>query len=634
MCGIAGFLGPPPGGDPEAFLHRAAESIAHRGPDGHGTWCDMDTLVGFAHTRLSIVDLSDAGRQPMVSADGRWVIAFNGEIYNFLELRNEIERHCKQQWRGHSDTEILLQAIAIWGTREAIYKCNGMFAIAIWDRIEHTLTLVRDRIGEKPLYFGWVDKTIVFGSELGVLRTHPRWCHNIDESALAEMLSRGYIAAPATIHPNVFKLPAGCMLVLRIGDAKANWSRQQLHDRMERYWSAAELADAGIASPWTGSYEEARHALQDLIDESVRIRMRADVEVGALLSGGVDSTLIATSMARQSSQPIHTFTVRFEEDGFDESSRAAHVARVIGSRHSEVPLPSSAALNEVIELAKVYDEPFADVAALPAMVVNAFARQRVKVVLSGDGGDEFFLGYQRYIDATRYWQTAGNAPRFMHKATDFALRSAGNLLPAGKWTEKALRMAERVAAENCNQYLNTVQSHPGASAFIRSPVSIDHFESGTWKIDERMRRVDQAKRLPDGILTKVDRSSMHHALEVRCPLLDPRIMAFAWTLPHGFLLQRGKGKEILRSLLRLTPALDNAHLPKHGFDVPIANWLRGPLREWAEDLFADEILKHHSILNIDAIARGKALHMSGRADFSYALWSLLMYVTWSRLHAH
>jgi asparagine synthase (glutamine-hydrolysing) len=632
MCGIAGFLGHPPGGEPEAFLYKAADSIAHRGPDGCGTWYDVECSIGLVHRRLSIVDLSDAGRQPMISADGRWTLVFNGEIYNFLELRSEIERHRKPQWRGRSDTEVLLAAITLWGARAAIQKCNGMFAIALWDRVERSLTLIRDRIGEKPLYFGWIGETIVFGSELGVLRAHPNWTHNVDEAALSEMLSNGYIAAPATIHPNVFKLAPGCMMTLRIDDTKTQWSRQKLQDRVEQYWSVDALADSGIATPWTGSYNEAEHALRDLIDDSVRIRMRADVEIGVLLSGGVDSTLIATSMAKQASGPIHSFTVRFEEEGFDEGSDAASTARFIGSRHSEISLTASSALLEVTELATVYDEPFADPAALPAMIVSAFARERVKVVLSGDGGDEFFLGYQRYLDAIGYWRVAGNVPPSVHRTAGLALQMAGHLVPEGKWSQKALRMAERIASENYDQYLNLVQSHPGTSTFIRRSIRAGHCESGQGSIDQQMRRADQAKRLPDGILTKVDRASMRHALEVRCPLLDPRIMAFAWTLPRAFLLRRGKGKALLRSVLRSTSALGNTSSPKRGFDVPIANWLRGPLREWAQDLLSDDVLKQHSILDVDAIARCKTLHMSGRADFGYALWSLLMYVSWSRQH--
>ncbi|HEX4853465.1 asparagine synthase (glutamine-hydrolyzing) [Arenimonas sp.] len=633
MCGIAGLLGSGASGAAELLL-AMGEALRHRGPDGAGVWTDGCT-IGLVHRRLSILELTEAGHQPMHSRDARWTLSFNGEIYNHALLKRELEAIRQRSWRGRSDTEVLVEAIAEFGVEGALQRCEGMFALAVWDARLQVLHLARDRFGEKPLYVGWIGGDIVFGSELRALREHPGWRHAVEPRALDWYFRVGYVPAPWSIHPGVYKVPAATLISLGPGDTGAAPGVGGFRSRLRRYWSVEEAVSASLSDPWEGSYSEAMEAVQGVLDASVRSKMLADVPIGALLSGGIDSTLVVASMARQSVGQVKTFTVGFEVGASDESEPASQTASYWGTDHQTVLLPADSALNMVDRLADVYDEPFADAAQLPAILVSQALNGKVKVALTGDGGDELFQGYQRYLDADRNWRMLRLVPASLRPSLAAAVRAVSGISIRGAFAERMLRQSERIGARDLESYGLSLMTFVGASAGFSPdgnawpgiPKVLSNTSPGPC-----LRWLDQSFSLPEGINTKLDRASMSTGIELRAPYLDVPLFSLAWRLPESWLATGGVGKCILRSLARTQAPPQISTLRKQGFDVPIAEWLRGPLRDWASDLLSIPALKEDPFLDPTRIRRMLEDHLARRADHAHALWAVLVYRVWAVRH--
>lgn len=634
MCGIAGILGYGTE-DFQLALGAMADSLKHRGPDAAGIWFDINAGIGLAHRRLSILDLSPQGAQPMVSASGRFVLSYNGEIYNHHELRTKLDASRSITWRGHSDTEVLLEAIEHWGVRASLELSNGMFALAVWDRLERKLTLARDRLGEKPLYIGWVGGKLVFASELKALRRLAGWRHDIDRRALAQLLRFGYVPAPLSIHPGIFKLPSASLITFTADDATDSISLEMFTARCTRYWSLAEVAASGTANPFDGNSTEAVDALQVLLADAVRLRMEADVPVGAMLSGGIDSSLVAALMQQSSSRPVSTFTIGFREDDFDEAPHARSIASYLGTDHTEFHLESDYALKVIPQLPEVYDEPFADPSQIPTMLVSAIARQHVTVALSGDGGDELFFGYGRYADALRVWSRIGGLPASCRAFLGGAGRVVGNMIAGPQCLGFRLdRFGRRINASDFDAYYSNLLSlaltptAAGGGAVLPEvtiPAEIDDPMT-------RMMFIDQSFYLPEDILTKVDRASMAAGLEMRVPLLDHRVVAFSWRLPPALRYNGREGKVLLRQLLYRHIPRELLDRPKRGFAIPLDDWLRGPLRKWMEDLLTPAPMRAEGYIDADIVTKLVTNHLSGRANNGYALWPVLMFEAWQRCY--
>lgn len=629
MCGVAGVLGP--GASQAATVAAMAASLVHRGPDGEGIWKDESGLLALAHRRLAILDLSPAGAQPMTDASGRWVISFNGEIYNHRQLRQSLAGICRA-WRGTSDTEVLLEAIAAWGLAAALAKCEGMFAFALWDRQARDLVLVRDRMGERPLYVGWVGRDIAFGSELGALRVHPEWRGGIVEPAVSAYLRWGFIPAPMSIHPGVFKLPAGTLLRLRPSDAGVPFSPEAFQGRLEHYWRLSSVVDSARQDPWRGSFDEAVGAAQSLLDRAVACRMQADVPVGALLSGGVDSSLVVESMQRQSPIAVKTFTVGFDDAAIDESAVASRVARLLGTEHHALHLPMTRASELARRAASVYDEPFADVAQLPAMLVSQAVRNHVTVALTGDAGDELFAGYQRYRDCARAWAMRSALPNAAARVVGLLMKGLAAADPGrcGRLPVRADRSLGRWRSDRLDDFYEDWLAFPGSPVCRGTSLAEGVGQSPLAPLSAmaRMRFLDQGATLPEGIHTKLDRASMAYGLELRVPLLDSSLVAFSWRLPERWLRRGPRGKVILRALLARTLPGGIAARPKQGFDVPIGAWLRGGLREWAGDLISSG--GNIPGLDILQLRRSFEAHLAGRVDHGHALWAALVLIAWGQ----
>ena len=616
-----------------------ADRIRHRGPDGDGVWADTEAGIAIAHRRLSILDLSPAGNQPMLSANGRWVLAYNGEVYNHLELRERLEGEgSAPPWRGHSDTETLLAAIEAWGLDEALKRSVGMFALALWDRSDRVLWLARDRIGEKPMYYGWQGDTFLFGSELKALRAHPAFNAAVDRSALALLLRHNYISGPYSIYAGIHKLPPGTWLKLGVGQREV---------QPVAYWSLAEVAERGTANPFAGSDAEAVDVLEKKLGSAVRGQMTADVPLGTLLSGGIDSSLIASLMQMNSDRPVRTFTIGFEEKVYDEAVHARAVAAHLGTAHTEMRLSANDALGLIPELPAMYDEPFADSSQLPTHLVMKLARQHVKVALSGDAGDEFFGGYNRYVLAPSIWNKMRLLPAWSRSLFGATLSLApvaplnslwhafGNPLGTAQLGTKLQRVGQRLATVSSLDDLYVEL----ASEWRHSMPVIGEIASSTTLLSNRanwpclkdpaarMMVLDGLTFLPDDILVKVDRASMAASLETRAPFLDRDVMEFAWSLPMSMKLRDGKGKWILRELLDRHVPRALIERPKMGFGIPLDEWLRGPLRDWAESLLAEERLKREGFLDPVPIRATWQRHLRGEG-FGYRLWSVLMFQAW------
>ncbi len=634
MCGIAGFLLTSPEWGEERLAGAAremGEALRHRGPDAGGEWVDAPAGVAVAHRRLSILDLSETGSQPMRSASGRHVIVYNGEVYNFPELRDELEA-AGTRFRGHSDTEVLLEGLERWGMVGTLPRLSGMFAFALWDADSRRLTLARDRAGKKPLYYGWAGNAFVFASELKALRAFPGFSADVDRVALGRYLQLGWVPGPRTIHAAVRKLPAGCAVTVEAGGSESE-------ARPQPYWSALDAAKNGLAGAVREIGEaEAVETLEALLAEAVRARMVADVEVGALLSGGIDSSLTVALMQRASPVPVKTFTIGFEVERYDESEAARALASHLGTEHTELMVRAEDALAVIPELPRIYDEPFADPSEIPTFIVSRLARERVKVALSGDGGDELFAGYKRYPRALKSWSRWGNMPAPLRGGLAAGLEGLarrGARSGSGRWAGKAERLSRAIGAgdggelsfrmhQRCSRPEDLVPGFRPEGRYGLAP-------AGTAEIADPLQAMmyaDFAAYLVDDVLVKVDRASMALGLEVRCPLLDSRVLEFAWSLPRGLRIGDGGGKRIPRKLLeRLVPA-GLSQRPKRGFSPPVGAWLRGPLREWAEDLLAEGRLRREGFLHPEAVRALWAQHLAGWKDREQLLWAVLMFQAW------
>lgn len=648
MCGLVGYLnGHGRGNLAAAQLRKMTDGIALRGPDSEGQWLDADSGIALGHRRLAIVDLSPAGHQPMPSARGRYVIAFNGEIYNHLQLRAELERvSMATAWRGHSDTETLLAGFDAWGIQATVERCIGMFAFAVWDKVTQTLTLGRDRLGEKPLYYGWQgtgqNATFLFGSELKALKAHPAFAAGIDRNALCLLMRHNYIPAPYSIYQGIAKLEPGCLLTVSLAHPEP---------KVVRYWSTAEVAVSGCAAPFAGSAEHAVDALEVLLKSAVQQQMVADVPLGAFLSGGIDSSTIVALMQTQSASPVKTFTIGFNETGYNEAVHAKAVATHLGTDHTEMYVTPQQALDVIPRLPTLYCEPFSDSSQIPTFLVSQLARQQVTVSLSGDAGDELFCGYSRYVLADKLWKKISAVPPVGRRWGASLLTG----IPPTRWNALLGPLQGMMPAHLRHANLGD-KLHKGASVLASADVAalyrglVSHWDDpasvvigGTEPptaltgnapqlagLDDiqRMMALDTLTYLPDDILTKVDRAAMGVSLETRVPFLDHRVVEFAWKLPQSMKLRDGVGKWILREVLYRHVPKALVDRPKMGFGVPIGDWLRGPLKDWAEALLDESRLRQEGYFYPAPIRQKWAEHLSGKRNWQYHLWDVLMFQAW------
>jgi asparagine synthase (glutamine-hydrolysing) len=635
MCGIVGFFDGDAASEGSALAARAqrmAETLTHRGPDDQGVWTDPRVGLALGHRRLSIVDLSPEGHQPMVSADERWVITYNGEIYNYLELRDELAAR-RYPFRGHSDTEVMLAAFQEWGVERAVERFNGMFAFAAWNRSERLLYLVRDRLGEKPLYYGWQGQTFLFGSELKALRAHPAFRAAISPNVLALYLRHNYVPAPHSIYQGIYKLPPASVLVLHPGSRGDEAPRA--------YWKMAEVLAASEHQVLDVSDEEAIERLDAELRDAVRLRMHADVPVGAFLSGGVDSSTVVALMQQQSSRPVETFTIGSTVEAKDEAVPAAAVARHLGTSHSELYVTPEEARDVIPLLPRLYDEPFADSSEIPTFLVSRLARTKVTVSLSGDGGDEIFAGYERYANVESTWKLVERLPSAGRRWAGDVLRGilervgGGPGVARNRVIGRVARIAELLSLKSsADCYTSAVSGwkHPTAvvlgSEEPRGSLGLAQEIDTERSFLERMQAWDMLSYLPDDILVKLDRASMGVSLESRIPLLDHRLIELAWRLPERFKVRGRTTKWILRQVLYryVPPAL--IERPKRGFGIPVSAWIRGPLREWAEDLLSEGSLKRQGFFNARWIVEAFRQHTVGSHELDTELWTILMFQAW------
>ena len=675
MCGFAGFLTTATGSldcqtsaSMNALAMHMAQAIEHRGPDDAGTWADPQVGIALGFRRLSIVELSAAGHQPMHSATGRYVITFNGEIYNHMDLRLELPG---LKWRGHSDTETLLAAFEVWGVEQTLKKTIGMFAIALWDIQTRTLHLARDRFGEKPLYYGWVgggsNSAFVFGSELKALRTHNLFSNSISREALALYMRFTYVPAPHSIYQNIYKLEPGCLLSIDVAALNSSGNplnplshalrppAQQSCLTLQRWWSLADVVQTGVNRQITDDVQ-AVFELDKRLKEAVRIQSLADVPLGAFLSGGIDSSTIVALMQQQSSQSVKTFTVGFESASFDESPHARAVARHLGTDHSELFVTAAEAQAVIPLIPVMYDEPFADSSQIPTHLVCRAARQKVTVALSGDAGDELFGGYNRYFWGPRIWSRLAWLPYPVRNALGAALSTVpisawdvlslplNAILPASQGIaragDKAHKLAARLSAvRNLDELYLSLVSEWQDPAHVVKPGSVQFSNSigqlndplpaqGVDQPQLRMMYRDSTTYLPDDILCKVDRAAMATSLETRVPFLDHRVAELAWQLPLQMKIRANEGKWALRQVLYKYVPRDLIDRPKAGFGIPLGQWLRGPLRDWAEDLLSETRLQSEGYFHPLPIRTKWLDHQSGKCDHSASLWAVLMFQSW------
>ncbi len=634
MCGIAGLLDHRRTLSPEALASHAAlmsQALRHRGPDDRGTWIDADAGLAFAHTRLAIVDLSFAGAQPMVSACGRYVVSYNGEIYNAPELKADLES-VGVNFRGHSDTEVLVEGCAAWGVEATVSRMIGMFAFALWDRRDRVLSLVRDRLGIKPLYWGIQDGRLQFASVLGALECLPDFRREIEPDAVAAYLRFAYVPAPLSIYRGIGKLAPGAILTLGPDGAP----------RETRFWTMEDAVAKGRANPLDVDDDEAVSRLDNLLGDAVARRLVADVPVGAFLSGGIDSSTVAALMRRTSNGVVRTYSIGFDDPKFDEARYAKEVAAHLGTEHTEMRVTPDDALGVIPDLATIYDEPFADSSQIPTALLSRLTRQHVTVALSGDGGDELFAGYNRHRAArllSRVPQGAGRmagrvlgmvGPAFWDRAFAIAPRRFGLSQPS----EKIGKLAVALSAGPDAAYRSAVSQWDEPSRLLlrgrERPGLMDDPAVAALapEATSRMQYLDARTYLPDDILTKVDRATMAVGLEGRVPILDHRVVEFAWRLPLRFRLRGGETKWILRRVLDRYVPRHLVERPKSGFGIPLADWLRGPLRPWAEETLSAARLESGGLLDPAPIRAAWDAHVSGRADHAHRLWAVLMLQDW------
>ncbi|WP_244654876.1 asparagine synthase (glutamine-hydrolyzing) [Sphingomonas sp. CFBP 13733] len=633
MCGIAGFVtGRSLNQGARASLVAMTDAIAHRGPDDDGQWVYPEQGVALGHRRLAIIDLSPAGHQPMSSVSGRYVLVYNGEIYNYAELRTKLEQEEQAPtWRGHSDTEVLLACIEAWGIRSTLEQANGMFAFALWDRQDEVLTLARDRAGEKPLFYGWQGGTFLFASELKALTAYPGFERVINRDAAAAMMRFGYVPAPMCIWQGVHKLPPGYLLEVRPKN-----SEQAVP---QCYWDIATIAAHNARHPLIDT-PDLVNELDALLRDAVRLRMEADVPLGAFLSGGVDSSMVTALMQAQADRPVRTFSIGFGQRAFDESGYARAVAKHLGTDHCELHVDLADVQATIPKLPMIWDEPFADSSQIPTYLVNLLARREVTVALSGDGGDELFAGYNRHVLGARIWEGSARLPGFMRRGIAGALtsRTASGLVNATGLGNRIAGLSERLpkigavigARDPAEFYAQLVsQWRPGTHPVIGASDG-DHVIAVPAFDDFRntMLFMDTVTYLPDDILTKVDRAGMAVSLEGRIPFLDHRVIEFAWRVPMSAKIRDGRGKHILREVLYRYVPRALIDRPKAGFAIPIGDWLAGPLRDWAEALIEPAALASQGILNPALITRTWTRFLRGEKALVPQLWCVLMFQAW------
>jgi len=623
MCGIAGFITSTIA-DPKVALLKMAESLHHRGPDDKGIWFDKSSGVGFAHTRLSILDLSPSGHQPMVSASGRYVITYNGEVYNFSEIKKALSKSFSIPWRSHSDTEVILEAIDAWGVEKAISQFNGMFAFAVYDRQEKILVLARDRAGIKPLYYGFSGKHFLFASELKAIEALPFFKSNLNRKAMAQFFKFKYIPAPDSIYENIHKLEPGCLLTLPVA---------QFEDKsaltIKSYWSIKSVARAWQSVLLHTSEDVLLSQLETLLEDAVKRRQLSDVPLGTFLSGGIDSSIVTALAQKNSLNPLKTFTIGFSEAKYNEAEYAKAIAQYLGTDHHELYLSAAETRAVIPDMANLYDEPFADSSQIPTYILSRFSREKVTVCLSGDGGDELFAGYGRYHIAYKLWQLLSKIPYWLRNIF-------GSLLAAGLGSRSNVKLQKLAYAVRAKD-LDSLYGY-----FLRVGLPKDHLvlnEKSAYlqetthaaALQEGFSYVmlkDFSEYLPGDILTKVDRASMGVSLEARVPLLDYRVVEFAWQLPLAVKIKQGQSKYLLKKLLSkyLPEALFIR--PKQGFSVPIAHWLNNELRDWAESLLSSHTIKSQGLLNDTLIQRRWKEHKLGRCNWEYWLWNVLIFQAW------
>lgn len=656
MCGLAGSFGHQE--QLEYAVRKMTQSIEHRGPDDFGTWADLQAGIALGHRRLAIVDRSLAGHQPMISEGGRHILVFNGEIYNHLDLRKELAAAgAAPQWRGHSDTETLLAGISRWGLVETLRRAAGMFALALWDRQTGELKLARDRLGEKPLYYGWAGGSLIFGSELKGLKCHPRFEAAICFSALQQYLRFGYVPSPHSIWKNVYKLEAGCILTAATGHQPVPPTPLRPGERtgglaVDRYWSLSDVTAAGHDNAIRDD-AEALWMLEDVLNRAVQRQMLSDVPLGAFLSGGIDSSLIVALMQKNSHAPVQTFTVGFDEKDFDESRHAAAVARHIGTSHTEIRVTAAEARAVIPRMTGIFDEPFADASQIPTFLICQAAKAHVSVALTGDAGDELFGGYSRYQRVPELWNGFKHIPFPVRRSLGVAIaampsffwdgiaRMQGSGKKAQEIGDKLQRLGSRFSSVRSldELYLNFVASwvapesitaverewRPARSFLLEDPLPT----SGLDDPASRMMYLDALTYLADDILCKLDRTAMSVSLETRAPLLDPDVVALAARLPVSMKIRSGQGKWALRQILDQYVPRDIIERPKLGFFLPIGQWLRGPLRDWAQGLLDPMRLREQGVLAPQPIAKMWAEHASGRRDWTLQMWTILMFQAWA-----
>ncbi len=644
MCGLTGFwsMEKRPVHELEGRARRMAETIRHRGPDDSGTWTDQKAGFALGHRRLSILDLSEEGRQPMVSHDGRYVIAYNGEVYNFKELRKELEKQ-GHLFQGNSDTEVVVNSLAEWGVEDALKKFNGMFALALWDKREKKLVLARDRLGIKPLYWGDSRGDLLFGSELKCFRAWPGFNNALNRNALALFFRHGFIPDPYSVFLGVNKLEPGTFLC---------FPSPGKHFKT-RYWSTRETALRGLSCPLNISEEDSVEELERILGDSITMRMVADVPIGAFLSGGIDSSTVVALMQSKSTRPVKTFSIGFHEKGFNEAEEAKRVSATLGTDHTELYLLPEEVLRIIPSIPEYWDEPFSDPSQIPTYAVSRLARQQVTVSLSGDGGDELFGGYTRYRRTQKIWKFAQRIPAPLRsrlgtlvgffppalwdgllKIISPALSSRSGKGPMG---ERLSKMADLLSQPDLGPLYYSRLSHfdqpadllPGSQelkSILNDPRVPGEFQGVT----ERLMFLDSMHYLPGDILSKVDRASMAVGLEARVPLLDHRVFEYAWKLPLAQRVGGGVGKLVLRRLLERHLPSNLVNRPKMGFGIPLGDWLRGPLRPWAEELLLRESVEDRGLLNSGLVREMWNQHLSGERNRQFILWDVLVFQSWMR----
>jgi len=659
MCGIAGII---PFSSSRQFenCQRMVAAIRHRGPDANEVWNSECNSVALGHSRLAILDLSPRGRQPMRSASGRFTITYNGEVYNFREIRSALEK-LNHTFQSDCDTEVILAAIEQWGLEHAVPKLDGMFAFCLWDQKQRKIHLIRDRVGIKPLYYGWYTGGFTFASELHAIRAIPGWYGEIDRDALTMYMRYGYVPAPRSIYQNTYKLAPASILTLEVDRISDRADFSPMPDATpfspKRFWRVEDAYERGASSPFTGTMEEAVSASEDVLSKAIQARMVADVPLGAFLSGGIDSSSIVTLMQKSSARPVKTFTIGVEGHAYDESSDASRLAEFLGTEHHEHRLSVSKALEIVPKLTEYYDEPFADSSQIPTYLLSKVTRQDVTVALSGDGGDEVFGGYNRYIHAPKMIERLKWIPHLTRRGTAYALENGpwkmyakllklfAPVLPEAindRWLEITIpKLADLIAAKDHRDFYDRVTLLWPTDDLVLSGKRVESLLS---LLDgqrsnggsRQMRCLDLLGYHTDDILAKVDRASMAVSLEARVPFIDHRVIEFAATLPEEYLIQEGMGKMPLRRIL-------DKHLPesfefgknKRGFSIPLADWLRGPLRNWAETLLEENRLQQQGYLNADLVRRIWSEHIDGTKEWSYRIWNVLMFQAFlERHHAH